>query len=507
MAGTSYFIADRGARSLAAAMDATTDDDNILLSLPADILFNIALSSSINYRAGLSSRWSTLCRLLATSRGLRASLLRSLRSTQNLSITGDDITFGVAELLATLPLRSLSVRFEEGGWRGEPYSETMLKLEWAELREAQSIVLLDKRTFVDSDRPGRQPIDHELDARENARMSLWLGERYRPQFIEMSGYPHESLVIARLVAPLLRRGIGKTLKSLSIWTSYPHQIVNLDVLTRGGQRSARWSELIETEPQVDTPQDGFAAILMAGVLPEHTALRMIRVDLTGLPSAVGTALAHAEYRFDRRIFLDAVNLHTRAAERFGRAMESSCLHPTPMALSRLKACRIKYEIPALYASYASASRGLLMDFAGLWRDLFMAPSALNRQYLEDRAEQRAIRQYRNGLRNSFHPDPTPWWRKDRRWLPMFFLILLIVIFMVFMRYVEHLQAKANGWPSPKIGPSFLSPSYANDLSGGLRAAMIESHAAKAEEVKEAAPPPLMIDLTERAEAAVDEREL
>ena len=50
--------------------------------------------------------------------GLRASLLRSLRSTQNLSITGDDITFGVAELLATLPLRSLSVRFEEGGWRG-----------------------------------------------------------------------------------------------------------------------------------------------------------------------------------------------------------------------------------------------------------------------------------------------------------------------------------------------------------------------------------------------------
>ena len=27
MAGTSYFIADRGARSLAAAMDATTDDD------------------------------------------------------------------------------------------------------------------------------------------------------------------------------------------------------------------------------------------------------------------------------------------------------------------------------------------------------------------------------------------------------------------------------------------------------------------------------------------------
>ena len=37
--------------------------------------------------------------------------------------------------------------------------------------------------------------------------------------------------------------------------------------------------------------------------------------------------------------------------------------------------------------------------------------------------------------------------------------------------------------------------------------MIESHAAKAEEVKEAAPPPLMIDLTERAEAAVDEREL
>ena len=44
-------------------------------------------------------------------------------------------------------------------------------------------------------------------------MSLWLGERYRPQFIEMSGYPHESLAIARLVAPLLRRGIGKKLKS------------------------------------------------------------------------------------------------------------------------------------------------------------------------------------------------------------------------------------------------------------------------------------------------------
>lgn len=163
--------------------------------------------------------------------------------------------------------------------------------------------------------------------------------------------------VAPLCAAVLRRNRGIEL----IFT--PSSVIRVGALRAASGRCARWSEVVQpragrTPLTAETPLDDFTTELVAGLLDEPATRATSRgaartptsaaleLDLSALSRSSGSALAAAEHRLGRRLIVFSDSAHAAASQRWGRPMEPSALHPTPIAKARLHAARAAHGIVA-----------------------------------------------------------------------------------------------------------------------------------------------------------------
>ena len=268
----------------------------------------------------------TLCTLRTCCKSLRSALEDSpLRAETTLVLTVEEVTLGTCELIATLTALERVLIAQRG--------DALLIVDVRVLRLATSVCV--------------QPVASIMHAQ--CRYRSWLAGNEScvwPVTLVDESSLHCAItneIVGLLCAPILRTNPNLVKLTTRYSQAVSHSTTlqtgqsHIDVQLLRSGRGESWAQVFvsTTRTVSKRPPESLSALLVAGLLaPPHTPLEF-RVDLTGLRSVCGAALAYAEARSGRR-FVRPIYSDERPASPF---QSEPALSPTSLACSTLLAAR------------------------------------------------------------------------------------------------------------------------------------------------------------------------